>query len=694
MGGRPARNVHGHSRGARLETRRISEDFWVLSNAARITSFSDRGVDDNGNGLIDRIEITINVKVAEAGEYGFMLHLEAANGERLQARGTRKRFDPGPQEITVSFSAEDVDWRLAQDGPYRIKDVGLWRVNRADHRVENRTERIKDTGVLTQAYSLAKLDRGPLYVTGVEEAIGVDTKKSGKFDLLRVRLGVFTPGGPCEWLARLYGPGYVDLANIQGEADLPKGRSAITLEFSGSKIGRAAVNGPLVLRNIELSCSQERFSDYHVYRLGSFRSEQFENVPEDLRLLLAVAQVSIEVGKVAEVGVKLERIGGFDWPVEITVTGEPPGVWVGGNESRIHLSAQQKSVPGRYPLTVTAEGGKLRRTATLELIIRPVDREAQQRAAAAEAARREAAYAGFRPLRAKLAAARRRANVMLVLDRSGSMSTSGAWGPLKLAAGGFAAQFAEGRDALGAFYFGTSVHPALLLERRAGLEAAARLDRADMPCNGATNTSYAYGRAYRELVRLNDPEGLNAIVLFTDGLPSTLTALWPAADHPGQICQGPLLGGSGRLLLYQAEATVATAPDPPAGNCRIGWFPDSDSLGAALDGPRPLERIASGPDAGRILASEANLGNAAWNAADNAARRARSDAQLRVVTFVIGLNIPPNGDELMLRLANDPRGPSFEKDKPAGLYVSVKQPSELAAAFVKVGEEIARRLDQ
>src|ERR1019366_9383528 len=53
-------------------------------------------------------------------------------------------------------------------------------------------------------------------------------------------------------------------------------------------------------------------------------------------------------------------------------------------------------------------------------------------------------------------ATRRDVNIMIVMDRSGSLATSGACTPLKAAAVNFVAKFAEGRDNMGLVTFATS----------------------------------------------------------------------------------------------------------------------------------------------------------------------------------------------------------------------------------------------
>jgi len=130
-------------------------------------------------------------------------------------------------------------------------------------------------------------------------------------------------------------------------------------------------------------------------------------------------------------------------------------------------------------------------------------------------------------------ATRRDAVIMLVLDRSGSMNTSGACPSLISAAKLFTGQFAAGRDYIGAVSFsdGTYVHSApstnfqtVLGYTNDGGSSAGQLD--SIQCNGGTGTPQAIAVAYDALYKMNLPGALNILMIETDGLPNTMTLNW------------------------------------------------------------------------------------------------------------------------------------------------------------------------
>lgn len=134
---------------------------------------------------------------------------------------------------------------------------------------------------------------------------------------------------------------------------------------------------------------------------------------------------------------------------------------------------------------------------------------------------------------AKSDATRRDVVAMMVLDRSGSMNTSGACPDLIAAAKLFTGQFAAGRDYIGAVSFsdGTYLHSAPTTNFQSVLgytndsgSATGQLD--SITCNGGTATPEALAIAYDQLYATNLPGAYNVMLLETDGLPNTLTLNW------------------------------------------------------------------------------------------------------------------------------------------------------------------------
>jgi hypothetical protein len=124
-------------------------------------------------------------------------------------------------------------------------------------------------------------------------------------------------------------------------------------------------------------------------------------------------------------------------------------------------------------------------------------------------------------------ASRRDVNLMLVLDRSGSMVGTPCT-DMKTAATTFVNMFVNGRDTLGLVTFNGSVYlayPPTVNFRTPGTLLTDSI--AAIGCSGATNASDSYMTAYNQLVALNEPLALNMIVFFTDGMPTAFAATFP-----------------------------------------------------------------------------------------------------------------------------------------------------------------------
>ena len=317
-------------------------------------------------------------------------------------------------------------------------------------------------------------------------------------------------------------------------------------------------------------------------------------------------------------------------------------------------------------------------------------------------------------------ATRRDVNIMVVMDRSGSLATSLSCTPLKAAAAGFVDKFSEGRDNLGLVTFATS----------------SRLDRAPSPtfktqvqsvltnmvCTGATSSAQALWQGYQALVGLNQPAALNAIVFFTDGRPTAVTEDFPIKASSTCTSKTPKLGvmtvgysgttPSGELGLYDSDAPVQPfTPDltliTDRTGCRfatnqsnvsqdVTYAPLLDHWGNSLNATAYRTTTTSG--AGLSVINAQNVENFSVNAADHAGLRIRradpdpshaNQSLEGVVIYTIGLGAVD--DTLLMRIANDPSlSPNPVAAGRQGRYIFADTATALDLAFTRVASEILR----
>jgi Flp pilus assembly protein TadG len=352
---------------------------------------------------------------------------------------------------------------------------------------------------------------------------------------------------------------------------------------------------------------------------------------------------------------------------------------------------------------------------------------------------------GDTTVRAAGKASRRDVNVMLVLDRSGSLDTASACGNVRDAAKGFIGQFASGRDRLGLITFGGTYRldfaPATDYKTRTGSNLVTMLDQ--LNCTGGTNPAQAFHLAYKQLVAVNEPGALNVILFFTDGQPNALTNNWPvrtvARGYTSYPASPPTSTSrsscSSTTDKYGWAYTTSTSnydvtnglrrPDAPAipvienfetsstynaadsTNCAytsnntnveydIAWLPAQtlmpDGTTVPVTGYKtPLETFTDPLGNVRYRVNRRDtLINAATNALDNVATIARNDNR-RIVVYSVGLGgVGAAEDTLLRRVANDPDSPIHTTSTPDGLYVYAPDSAALNQAFYRIASEILR----
>lgn len=330
-------------------------------------------------------------------------------------------------------------------------------------------------------------------------------------------------------------------------------------------------------------------------------------------------------------------------------------------------------------------------------------------------------YDGLR-LEAIGTASRRDVNIILVLDRSGSIENMGACDDLRSAAKSFVATFVDGRDRLGLVTFGTTYRvdfPAAFDFKSAATSIVTRIDA--VRCVGGTNSASAYWVAWQQLQALNEANTLNVILFFTDGQPNGLhmNDLRIAANCVDNTARNGVIVPAGTTvwgIFDPVEPNPAPARNPdwvPIANragCHFagdygdvdedvisltpaGAANEIDNFGNALTGYKPtIRRDANN----RIRINDwETVTNAATNALDNAASRVRSLSAangLDVHTYVISLAGAPTPAEatLMKRVANTNDSPIYDSTRATGMFVLANNAGQLEQAFSQLASDILR----
>jgi Flp pilus assembly protein TadG len=299
---------------------------------------------------------------------------------------------------------------------------------------------------------------------------------------------------------------------------------------------------------------------------------------------------------------------------------------------------------------------------------------------------------------------RRNLNLLLVLDRSGSMGPapigSNACPNMIAAAQNFVSMFTDGFDTLGLVTFSTTANsnpidyaPTIHFKSSS---PSLSTTIGNIYCTGATSTAQALAVAYQSIKNTGLASALNVIVLFTDGQPNEVVETsWPIKTQgdtrldpyswnatyagPSTCNSGVTLNGGFTILLaqgtspsntgytggiYNTTNTVAinSAPGLIGGTgCQftiqpynpelyarddVAYVPNTDAYGNATNtGYKGApDTFTSGPYSGQIRNDEQIPGimAAAFNAADNQAATIRNDSNYNTVIYTIGLDGAPD----------------------------------------------------
>lgn len=355
--------------------RKGATTFRVIQPSASLGTLQDQAVDDNANGLPDRIVVAAPVTVQIAGDYEFEVTLKASNGKETSARGTAT-LGIGAQQISASFRVAVIIRELGVNGPYQRLDAVLVRRTSTDEFIAHSQA---DAGS-TASYTLSSFDRGSFYFTGQNTATGIDGNGAPGFEILRVQAGVFGPGGDCDWTALLDGAFGSETEAVSGNGILAAGNSTIIFDFNGPRIARSLRNGPYKVRKVEVTCGSESARKELLFETPPFASTQFENTAPDFALvpqytsLSAVASATVQS---ASYPVQVVPAGGFASEVTFSVSGLPAGVTADikpnpvpdAGATYLEVIPTSTTPTGSYSFTVTGVSGTLTRNVSLTLAI-------------------------------------------------------------------------------------------------------------------------------------------------------------------------------------------------------------------------------------------------------------------------------------------------------------------------------------
>lgn len=254
--------------------RMASTTFEVTPVHATLTgSFTDRGIDDDGDGLFDRIGIAPGLDVTAAGDYLVTVVLKASNDTTLAANVTTA-LTTSSASAEVFFRADDIRRELGVDGPYRVSLVIVEHITSSAVVVADERTNLGDTA----GYTLTQLERDPITIVSDGTAVGVDTNGNGKFEFLDIDLPVnFQYNGSYQWSASLVDSAGVTIVAAGNQDAFDSGAATLTLRFDGTAIAQNGVDGPYFVRSLLIYGSGQAARSDEVLTTQDFAYTDFES---------------------------------------------------------------------------------------------------------------------------------------------------------------------------------------------------------------------------------------------------------------------------------------------------------------------------------------------------------------------------------------------------------------------------------
>ncbi len=208
------------------------------------TSYSDQGLDMNGDGNYDYLRIEFQVQAIQEGNHRVLAVLKDSQGRMIANVVQNLDLLAGPNTISLDFPGSAIN-RQGINGPYQVASVALLDENGAivDY---------QQLAHITQAYSYTDFSPQLVSLAGNYQDYGRDTDNNGLYNYLDIDISVI-PGdsGVIVAQGRLVDSTGQTIEWAESNTEMTAGTvQTITLSFTGNLIFANRKNGPFEIRNL------------------------------------------------------------------------------------------------------------------------------------------------------------------------------------------------------------------------------------------------------------------------------------------------------------------------------------------------------------------------------------------------------------------------------------------------------------
>jgi hypothetical protein len=231
--------------------------------------FSDNGIDSDGDGFYNWLNINIGTQVVESGLYVFKGSLTDENGNFIAAATVEQFLNAGSNTLDLEFDGRTINLH-GVNGSYKL--IGLV-LSRADGTI---LDYVLDA-YKTNEYEYAQFQPSDLLLTGVFQDYGQDNDGNGLLNELVVNMEVVIAQSDYYYFnARLVDAYGEEIIWASQSQYLTPGKHLISLIFDGRYIYGNQSDGPYEVMDLSIYHGDETVSviDLHTTRFYSW--EDFE----------------------------------------------------------------------------------------------------------------------------------------------------------------------------------------------------------------------------------------------------------------------------------------------------------------------------------------------------------------------------------------------------------------------------------
>lgn len=249
----------------------------------------DQGIDNNGDGIYDSLEIGVQVNVSTAGTFNIEVSGLYDSKSTINISNQNSTFlNAGLQTVYVSFAGTTI--YSSKVNPANISMITL------ENESGNQLDSLSDVS-LSQDYYYFDFGITPAYLTGTITDEGVDNNDDGYFDFLRLgaEVNVTIAGTYTVDAGGVYDPSYNYVSALTlNSTFLTSGIHFVYLDLNGGEIYTAGVNPTTIASILLYDSSNTTLSELHDETLpNTYTFDQFQRPPTDIELSEVERQIML-----------------------------------------------------------------------------------------------------------------------------------------------------------------------------------------------------------------------------------------------------------------------------------------------------------------------------------------------------------------------------------------------------------------